>query len=137
MASATPKDVPILPRVVFDVEDIITSSLAFVQNHLDMEVAYLSEFVGENLVFRAINAPGFEDLFAIGDQILLDQVFCPHIVQGRLPQLIPDTKDVPFIQNIGITPPVPIRSHVSVPIRRTNGAFMECIVASAANHACP
>jgi len=132
MTSATQDNMPLVPRVVLDAEDIITSSLAFVRSHLSMEIAYLSEFVNDNLVFRAINAPGFEDIVKIGDQIPLTQAFCPHILEGRLPELIPDTARVPFLKDTQIDPPFPIRSHVSIPIRRFNGDVygMYCCLSS-------
>jgi len=87
-----------------------------------MEVAYLSEFVGENLVFRAVDAPGFEDSIAVGGDMPLDQVYCRHILNGKLPELIADTDDVAFTQTIALTNTLPIRSHVSVPIHRSDGS---------------
>lgn len=111
----------LVPRVTGDEGDIVANSLAFVRSHLDMEVAYLSEFVGEDLVFRAVDAPGFEDRISPGLTMPLDAGYCRHILEGRLPELIPDTNDVPFTQGIAVTTELPIRSHVSVPIHRTNG----------------
>ena len=102
--------------------DIITSSLTFVRTHLDMDVAYLSEFVGEKMVFRAVNAPGLEGMISIGQHMLVEQAYCRHIIEGRLPELIADTNDEPFTQTIEITATLPIRSHVSVPIRRADGS---------------
>ncbi|PTX55630.1 EAL domain-containing protein (putative c-di-GMP-specific phosphodiesterase class I) [Litoreibacter ponti] len=103
--------------------DIIDTALAFVRGHLEMEVAYLSEFVGEKLVFRAVCAPGLEDMIAVGGEMPLDQVYCPHILEGRLPELIPDTAAIPFAQTIPLTTALPIGSHVSVPICRSDGSF--------------
>ena len=105
-----------------DADAVITSSLTFVRKHLGMEVAYLSEFQGDDFVFRAVSAPGFEDLVQVGGTMPLDRVYCRHILDGRLPELIPDTADQPFAQGIAITHELPIRSHVSVPIRRPDGS---------------
>ena len=104
-----------------DERDIVDKSLAFVRKHLDMEVAYLSEFVGDDLVFRATDAPGFEDMVHVGGTMPLDQVYCRHILAGRLPELIPDTFEHPFALDIPITKSVPVRSHVSIPILREDG----------------
>ncbi len=105
-----------------DEEDFIQSALEFVRVHLGMEVAYLSEFVDDNLVFRRVSAPGFEAMIAPGDSMRLDQVYCPHILEGRLPELIPDTAAVPFAQTIPLTSALPIGAHVSIPIRRQDGS---------------
>lgn len=102
--------------------DIIQSALEFVRGHLDMEIAYLSEFVGDGLVFRRISAPGFEHIAQEGDVWPLDQVYCQHILEGRLPELITDTADFPFTQSIPITEKLPVRAHVSIPIKRRDGS---------------
>lgn len=103
-------------------DETITAALDFVRTHLDMEVAYLSEFVGDDLVFRAVSAPGFEDMVQVGGAIPLEQVYCRHILAGRLPELIPNTGDEPLCQDIALTHAVPIKAHVSVPIRRGDGS---------------
>ncbi|QBF32239.1 EAL domain-containing protein [Thalassococcus sp. S3] len=102
-------------------DETINAALDFVREHLNMEVAYLSEFVGDNLVFRAVSAPGFEEMVAVGGSMPLDQVYCRHILAGRLPELIPDTGAEPLCQSIPLTHAIPIKSHVSIPIRRSDG----------------
>ncbi|MEM6371918.1 MAG: EAL domain-containing protein [Pseudomonadota bacterium] len=104
-------------------DDTIDASLRFVREHLGMEVAYLSEFVGEDLVFRAVNAPGFEGMVHVGGSMPLDDVYCRHILAGRLPELIPDTSREPVCQGLELTHAVPIKSHVSVPIPREDGSI--------------
>lgn len=103
--------------------DFIDAALEFVRGHLGMEVAYLSEFVEDKLVFRAVSAPGLEHMIAVGDEMPLDQVYCRHILDGRLPELIPDTGELPFAQTIPLTKALPIGSHVSVPICRADGSY--------------
>lgn len=115
---------PIFAGIVKDDRsgDVINNALDFVRSHLGMEVAYLSEFVDDELIFRAVSAPGLQEMIDVGDTMPLDQVYCPHILDGRLPELIPDTADIPFAQTIALTHDLPIRSHVSVPIRRKDGS---------------
>lgn len=118
----TPRAADLVPKIVAGDGDVIANSLSLVRTHLDMEVAYLSEFVGEDMVFRAVCAPGLEDMVEVGGSMPLDQVYCRHIIEGRLPELIPDTADVVFAQGIPITNTLPIRAHVSIPIHRTDGS---------------
>ncbi len=103
-------------------DDTIDAALDFVRTHLDMEVAYLSEFIGDDLVFRAVSAPGFEEMAYVGATMSLDHVYCRHILAGRLPELIPDTANEPLCKGIALTDAIPIKSHVSVPIRRSDGS---------------
>jgi EAL domain-containing protein (putative c-di-GMP-specific phosphodiesterase class I) len=102
--------------------DIVDAALETVRRHLGMEVAYLSEFVGEETVFRAVSAPGLEALIAPGDARPLDSVYCRHILAGRLPRLIRDTAAEPVAEAMEITRAVPIGSHVSVPVLRDDGS---------------
>ncbi|MGL4441381.1 MAG: sensor domain-containing phosphodiesterase, partial [Bosea sp. (in: a-proteobacteria)] len=66
--------------------------------------------------------PGLEALVKPGDMRSLDQVYCRHICEGRLPSLIRDTRDIPLAMSMPVTHQVPIGSHLSVPIRRDDGS---------------
>lgn len=126
-----------IARVV-DGEDgssLIDRSLETIRKHLDMEVAYLSEFVDGRSVFRAVKAPGLEHLVSVGGSNDLKDVYCEHILEGRLPELIPDTSKEPVAAKMPITQAVPIGSHMSIPIRRKNGSAwgMFCCLSSKPN----
>lgn len=100
---------------------MVKRSLEAIRTHLGMEVAYVSEFVGNRSVFREVDAPGLEAMIKVGDSQSLDDVYCRHILEGRLPQLIPDTAAEPLAMTLPITQAVPIGKHVSVPIRMPDG----------------
>lgn len=102
-------------------QDVIQDALVAIRNHLGMEVAYFSEFVDGRAVFRRVDAPGLEHLIKPGDSQSLDDVYCNHILEGRLPELIPDTSQIPLTREMPITKAVPIGSHVSIPIRLVDG----------------
>lgn len=96
-------------------------ALAAVRKHLGMEVAYISEFVGDRSVFRSVDAPGLEAMIKAGDSFSLDDIYCRHILAGRLPELMADTADHALAQSIPITQAVPIGAHMSVPLRLPDG----------------
>jgi len=102
-------------------DNLIQRSLEAARTHLNLQVAYLSEFEGNESVFRYVDAPGLEHLAKPGDRKSLDDVYCRHILAGRLPELIPDTAQEPLAQSMPITQAVPIGAHVSVPIRLEDG----------------
>jgi len=103
-------------------EDLLQSALTAVRKHLGMDVAYLSEFVDGRSVFRRVDAPGFEALAKVGDSHSLDDVYCQHILEGRLPELIPDTADEPVAAAMPITQAIPIGARMSLPIRLKDGS---------------
>lgn len=99
-------------------------ALGAIRQHLGMEVAYISEFRGDQSVFREVDAPGLEALIKPGDSHALDDVYCRHILAGRLPELMADTAEHPLAAAMPITAAVPIGAHMSVPIRGSDGAPM-------------
>jgi EAL domain-containing protein (putative c-di-GMP-specific phosphodiesterase class I) len=113
----------------------IKTALEAVRKHLNMEVAYLSEFVDGRSVFREVDAPGLEALIKPGDSRSLDDVYCRHILAGRLPELMPNTADYPLALSMPITQAVPIGSHLSVPVRLPDGRAygMFCCLSPRAN----
>lgn len=123
------------PIPLAEADPVIDGALAKVREHLDMPIAYLSEFVGDEAVFRHVDAPGLEALIRPGDRRDLDEVYCRHILAGRLPELIPDTSAVPLCRDLPITATAPIGSHVSVPIHRPDGSVygMFCCLSPVAN----
>ena len=110
-------------------------TLEAVRQHLGMQVAYVSEFVGDRTVFREVDAPGLEALVKVGDSHSLDEVYCRHILEGRLPELIPDTSMEPLAKSMPITAASHIGCHVSVPIRLPDGRpyGMFCCIGFEAN----
>jgi EAL domain-containing protein (putative c-di-GMP-specific phosphodiesterase class I) len=100
----------------------IRQALASLRAHLGMEVAYVSEFVGDESVFREVDAPGLEAVIKPGDSRSLDDVYCRHILAGRLPELIPDTSQNDFCQTLPITTQSHIGAHMSVPIKMGDGS---------------
>ena len=100
---------------------VIHRALNAVREHLGLQVAYVSEIIGTESVFRHVDAPGLEHLIKPGDVQSLDNVYCRHILEGRLPELIPDTAAEPLAMALPITAAVPIGAHVSVPLRLADG----------------
>jgi EAL domain-containing protein (putative c-di-GMP-specific phosphodiesterase class I) len=110
-------------------------TLEAVRQHLGMQVAYVSEFTADRTVFREVDAPGLEALIKVGDSHSLDDVYCRHILEGRLPELIPDTSLEPLAKAMPITAAANIGCHISVPIRLPDGRpyGMFCCVGFEAN----
>lgn len=94
--------------------------LSSVRSHLDMDVAFISEFIGDERLFRNVDAKHTAPL-AAGDVLPLSDGYCQGVVDGVLPELIVDTAFVLEALAIPQTHTVPIGSHLSVPIRLKSG----------------
>jgi len=89
----------------------IKAALKAAREHLGMEVAYVSEFVGDKSVFRSVDAPDKQELVKVGDEHSIDDVYCKHILEGRMPELIPDTSKQIIARSLPITKAAPIGAH--------------------------
>jgi EAL domain-containing protein (putative c-di-GMP-specific phosphodiesterase class I) len=103
------------------IDDAVHRVLQAVRSHLGMDVAFISEFQDGQRVFRYIDAAGREAPIQVGDAHPLDEGYCQPVVDGRLPELIPDTAAVPAAMALPVTTALPVGAHLSVPIRLRDG----------------
>jgi len=95
--------------------------LGAVRRHLGMDVAFVSEFREIDRIFHHVNARAESPIHA-GDAIPMDEGYCRHVVEGRLPELMPDTGLFPVAVALPATSAIPIGAHLSVPIRLADGS---------------
>jgi len=91
-----------------------------IRDHLDMDVAFVSEFRKTDRVFRHVDARDRSPIKP-GDAAALENGYCQRVVDGRLPQLMADTSRVAAATELPETSAIPIGSHLSVPIRLSDG----------------
>lgn len=125
----------VAPELATPGDTLVQQVLQSVRQHLGMEIAYISQFVDNDSIFRVVDAPGLEALIKPGDSRSLDDVYCRHILAGRLPQLMPDTSQFPLAASMPLTSATPIGAHVSVPLRMSDGQVygMFCCLSPHAN----
>ncbi|MDB5800512.1 MAG: diguanylate phosphodiesterase [Rhodocyclales bacterium] len=114
------KLLPLLAGRLPDTDQTIQRVLFAIRTHLGMDVAFISEFVGTDRVFRQVDAAGWTPIYP-GDSTLLETGYCQRVVDGRLPGLIPDTMALPAAVALHETLATPIGAHMSVPIRLGDG----------------
>lgn len=107
----------ISPHVAENIDRVLHA----VRTLLHMDVAFVSEFLGQNRIFRHVDCAGPDRLLKAGDIIPLASGYCRHVVSGALPELIPDTARVPLAGAIPETATIPIGAHLSVPIDLEDG----------------
>ncbi|SDE42586.1 GAF domain-containing protein [Limimaricola pyoseonensis] len=100
----------------------IETLLPNIREKFDMDVAYLSEFGADKAVIRAVSAPGLENMIQTGQAFDLNEIYCRHIIDGGLPRLMTDTSAHQIARDLPITQLIPIRSHLSVPVYRTDAS---------------
>jgi len=101
--------------------DDLQRLLRAIREHLQMDVCFVSEFTGGQRVFRAVDSANDKPPIQVGMGNPLEESYCKSVVDGQLPELIPDTADVPETLKFAATRALPVRSHMSVPIRLKDG----------------
>lgn len=100
----------------------LLDALHAIRLHLGMEVAFISEFDEQRRYFRFVdNEHGAPEL-QVGASDPLEEGYCQRVVDGRLPELIPDAMRNPVALELPVTRELPIGAHISVPIRLSDGS---------------
>ena len=102
------------------VDGSVNEVLAALRERLGMDVVFVGEMVNGQRVFRFVDRTPDAPALQAGDANPVEETFCQRIVDGRLPQLIPDVAALPAGTDL---PPTPIRvgAHLSTPIQLKGG----------------
>ena len=100
---------------------VITSLIRSVRERLRMEVGFVSHFAGGQRVFLYVDAQAGAPWLEPGSSDPLEESYCQRIVDGRLPQLMTDSRDNPEARTLAATFAIPVGAHISVPVRLMNG----------------
>ena len=114
-ADRTPLEIS--PEVRANLQQVLTT----LRTHLGMDVAFVSEFLGANRIFQAVDTGAPISAVETGAVLPMAAGYCRHVVAGMLPELMPDTSAVPLARSIDETRTIPIGAHLSVPIETTDG----------------
>lgn len=93
-----------------------------IREAFDVDVVFVSQFIDGRRVFRAVDCNP-DDEFVIAEKASdpLEESYCFHVVEGRLPQVIPDTALNPLAMSIPGTRAARVGCHLSVPIVGSDG----------------
>jgi EAL domain-containing protein (putative c-di-GMP-specific phosphodiesterase class I) len=91
-----------------------------IRRHLNMDVAFVSEFREHDRIFHFVDADDRSPIRP-GDTAPLASGYCQRVIDGRLPQLIRDSHRLPATKLLPETSQLPIGAHLSVPIYLRDG----------------
>lgn len=100
---------------------VIRASLQAVRHHLGMEVAFVGRFDHGLRIFEFVDSGEAFCPIDQGDSDPREDTYCDLVANGRIPELIPDTADVPAALALPVTRELPVGSHISVPLRSASG----------------
>lgn len=97
--------------------------LAVARETLDMDVAFTSRFVGGEQVYRTVEGDGASFGLREGGRIPLEATFCQRVIEGTLPNVIPDANNDERVSHLDVTASAGIGSYVGLPLRFADGRF--------------
>ncbi|MFG6486281.1 EAL domain-containing protein [Roseateles sp. BYS78W] len=92
-----------------------------IRRHMEMDVAFISEFKDGRRFFRQVEIGDSALAIQPGNSDPLEESYCQRVVDGRLPELIPDACANAEALTLAATRAVPVGAHLSVPIRLADG----------------
>lgn len=107
-----------------DSPQAIQTALEAIRKHLSMEVAYVCRLEANTVVFEAVDAAEVDTPFKPGGSMSQDDIYCGHILHGRLPQLMTDTAYCELAMSIPFTRTTPVGAHIGVPITSASGEIL-------------
>ena len=106
-----------------------------VRAHLGMEIAFIGRYRDDetrelthiSTELPIPHRPGFREP--------KQESYCFHILEGRLPELIPDAAALAFARTLPITKALPVGCHLNIPLRLADGSVYGsfCALSRAAN----
>jgi EAL domain-containing protein (putative c-di-GMP-specific phosphodiesterase class I) len=101
-------------------EMAIQRILRGIREHLQLDVAFVGEVVGGQRVFRFVDST-VNDVISVGGWDPEEETYCHYVLEGRLPGCLPAPMEHPLAASLPVTTQLPVGSHLSVPIRFSDG----------------
>jgi signal transduction histidine kinase len=93
------------------------------REELGMEVAFVSEFTQRRMVFRKLAGEAESFGWEEGESVPVDDTFCRLLLEGHIPNVIPDAKADGRVNFLNVTGKADIGSYVGAPVRFSDGTL--------------
>src|SRR5215203_1962282 len=88
---------------------------------LQMDVAFVSQFSEDQLVFRALEGDAGSFGWREGEGFPPDESYCKRVLDGRIPNVVPDARSEGSTKDLWLTSEANIGSYVAVPVVLADG----------------
>lgn len=110
----------IVPRT-HDRDAAIQRILRAAREHLGLDIAFVSQFMDGERVFRYVDSEAGVSCVEVGASDPLEESYCHYVVDGSLPEFLPDPAQHPVSARLAVTAALGVGTHLSVPIRFSDG----------------
>jgi GAF domain-containing protein len=95
--------------------------LSDVRRALRMDVAFVSEFAEDQLVFRAIEGDAGSFGWREGQSFPLDESYCKRVLDGRIPQVVTDARREDATKDLRVTSEADMGCYCAVALVLSDG----------------
>ncbi len=99
----------------------IERMLSEVRRALRMDVAFVSEFSEDRLVFRALEGDAESFGWREGQSFPLDESYCKRVLDGRIPDVVPDAQREDATRDLRVTTEAGMGSYCAVALVLSDG----------------
>jgi diguanylate cyclase (GGDEF)-like protein len=92
-----------------------------VREALQMDVAFISKFSEDQLVFRALEGDSESFGWQEGEGFPIDESYCKRVLDGQIPQVVPDAKREDATKDLRVTSEADMGSYCAVPLVLSDG----------------
>ena len=86
-----------------------------------MDVTFVSQFAQDRLVFRALEGDAESFGWREGKGFPLDESYCKRVLDGRIPEVVPDARDEDATKDLRVTTEADMGSYCAVPLVLSDG----------------
>jgi transcriptional regulator with GAF, ATPase, and Fis domain len=99
----------------------IEHMLRDVREALQMDVAFVSQFSEDQLVFRALEGDAESFGWQEGESFPINESYCKRVLDGRIPQVVPDAKREDATKDLRVTSEADMGCYCAVPLVLSDG----------------
>jgi GAF domain-containing protein len=101
--------------------EAIEGMLREVREALSMDVAFVSEFAGDELVFRALEGDADSFGWREGGSFPLDESYCKRVLDGRVPRVVPNARREEATRDLRVTTEADMGCYCAVALVLSDG----------------
>ena len=99
----------------------IEDMLRDVREAFRMDVAFVSKFDRDRLVFRKLEGDAESFGWQEGESFPIDESYCKRVLDGRIPRVVPDAKREEATRDLRVTSEADMGSYCAVPLVLSDG----------------
>ncbi len=99
----------------------IEDMLRDVREAFQMDVAFVSKFDGDQLVFRKLEGDAESFGWQEGESFPIDESYCKRVLDGRVPRVVPDAKREEATKDLRVTSEADMGCYCAVALVLSDG----------------